>query len=151
MLAALKHFHGLRSLVMSLWLSTSFEDDTRDSEIISYWLNARTPTSTALVRVTDDEPEGWERELKTKYAPDALAWRATSFLGPLLSDQAKARKGGVNVRASFSIGEYGGMFDIDLNIGKGSMDSSVCLGFKGPREELEPERRKNKLDNRRWF
>ena len=151
MLAALKHFHNLESLILSLCLSTLFEDDTRDSEIISYWLNARSPSSTALARITDDEPEGWERELKTKYAPDALAWRVTSLLGPLLSEEAKARKGGVNVRASFCIGDWGGIFDLDLNIGRGAMGSSVCLGFKGPREELEPERRRSKLDDRRWF
>ncbi|TKA67579.1 hypothetical protein B0A55_10181 [Friedmanniomyces simplex] len=150
MLSALKHFHNLRSLVISLWLSTTFEDASRDNDVISYWLDVRSPTSTALVRLTDDEPEGWEKELRTKYAPDALAWRVTSFLGPLLSEQAKARKGGVNVRASFCVGDCGGIFDVDVNVGEGAL-ADVCLGFTGPREELEGERRRTKLDERRWF
>jgi len=150
LLSALKHFHNLECLVISLWFSTHFEGSLRDLDVISYWLNSRSPASTALVRVTDEEPEGWEKELKTKYAPDVLAWRITSFLGPLLSEQAKARQGGVNVRASFCLGKYGGIFDVDLNVGRGTL-ADVCLGFKGPREELEPERRRTKLDGRRWF
>jgi hypothetical protein len=104
LLSGLKHFHNLKSIIMSLWLSTVFESTHQDMNVISYWSNVRSPSSTALVRLTDEEPEGWEKELRTKYAPDALAWRVTSFLGPLLSDQAKSRKGGVHVRASFCIG-----------------------------------------------
>ena len=152
MLNALRYFHKLESLIMSMWLSTVSEDASRDSELISYWLDARSPSSTALVRtVMDEEPEGWEKELRTKFAPEALAWYITSFIGPFLSEQAKARKGGVHVRASMCIGDWGGIFDIDLHIGKGSMNSDVCLGYVGPREELERERRRSKLENRRWF
>ena len=151
MLAALKHFNNLESLIMSTWLSTEFEGERRDSEIIRYWLDARTPESTSLMRITDEEPEGWEKELRTKYAPDALAWEITSFIGPFLSEHAKARSGGVHVRGSVCIGDWGGIFDIDLWIGKGSVNSDVCLVYKGPREELEPERRNNKLESRRWF
>ncbi|KAK1809591.1 hypothetical protein LTR12_016041 [Friedmanniomyces endolithicus] len=150
LLSALKHFHKLERLVISLWFSTHFEGSPRDLDVISYWLNTRSPASTALVRVTDEQPKGWEKELKTKYAPDVLAWRITSLLGPLLSEQAKARTGGVNVRASFCLGRYGGIFDVDLNVGRGPL-ADVCLRFKGPREELEPERRRTKLDDRRWF
>ena len=89
--------------------------------------------------------------MRTKYAPDALAWRVTSFIGPFLSEQAKHRKGGVHVRVSFCIGDWGGIFDIDLTIGKGAVDSDICLDYKGPREEHESERRRSKLDSRRWF
>ena len=152
LLHSLKHFHNLESLILSVWLSTIFEDAPRDSDIISYWLDARSPNSTSLVRVVqDEEPEGWERELKTKFAPDALAWQITSFVGPFLSEKAKSRKRGVHVRASMCVGDWGGIFDIDLRIGKGSLNSDICLGFQGPREEQEPERRRSKLENRRWF
>ncbi|KAK5136190.1 hypothetical protein LTR08_004027 [Meristemomyces frigidus] len=151
MLSALKHFHNLESLILSLWLTTTFEGEARDEEVIAYWLNARSPDSTALVLVTDEEPEGWEKELLTNYAPKALAWRITSFIGPFLSERAKAREGGVHVRASFSVGDWGGMFDADLRVGKGAMGSDVCLGFEGPREELESGRRRSKLEGRRWF
>ncbi|EMC98395.1 hypothetical protein BAUCODRAFT_423226 [Baudoinia panamericana UAMH 10762] len=151
LLGALKHFHNLHSLVTSLWLSTFFDGSDRDAEIIAYWLDARSPASTALVHMSDDELEGWEKELRTKFAPDALAWRITNFIGPYLSETAKARKGGVQVRASFCIGDWGGIFDVDLHVGKGAMGSDVCLGFKGPMEELESERRRSKLENRRWF
>ncbi|KAK3697145.1 hypothetical protein LTR37_017641 [Vermiconidia calcicola] len=152
MLSALKYFHSLETLIMSMWLSTIFEEAPRDADIIKYWLDARSPQSMSLVRtVIDEEPEGWEKELRTKFAPDALAWQITSLVGPFLSEKAKARKGGVHVRASVCIGEWGGIFDIDLHIGKGSMNSDVCLSYKGPREELEPERRRTKLESRRWF
>jgi len=58
----------------------------------------------------------------------------------------------VHVRASFCVGVAGGgIFDVDLRVGKGALGSDVCLGYRGPREELEPERRRSKLDNRRWF
>jgi hypothetical protein len=152
LLHSLKYFTNLDSLILSVWLSTIFEDAPRDSDIISYWLDARSPNSTSLVRVVqDEEPEGWERELKTKFAPDALAWQITSFIGPFLSEKAKSRKRGVHVRASMCVGDWGGIFDIDLRIGKGSLNSDICLGFEGPREELEPGRRRSKLENRRWF
>ena len=152
MLYALKYFNKLESLIMSMWLSTVFEDDNRDSDIIKYWLDARSPYSTSLVRtVIDEEPEGWEKELRTKFAPDALAWHITSFIGPFLSEEAKARTGGVHVRASMCVGDWGGIFDIDLHIGKGSCNSDVCLDYKRPREELEPDRRRSKLESRRWF
>lgn len=151
MLAALKHFHNLESLIMSMWLNTEFEEAHRDSDVIKYWLDARSPMSTSLVRITDEEPEGWEKELRTKYAPDALAWYITGFIGQFLSEKAKTRKGGVHVRVSMCIGDLGGIFDIDLHVGKGSLNSDVCLGYKGPREELEPDRRRGKLEGRRWF
>ena len=152
LLAPLQHFHKLESLIISLWLSTNFEGDQRDNEVISYWTNTRSPASQALVIISDEGPEaGWPMELTTKYAPDALAWRVTNFLGPFLSPEAKGRKGGVHVRASFSLGDWGGIFDLDLRIGKGALNSNVCLGYSGPREELEPERRKEKLDGRGWF
>ena len=152
LLHSLKHFHNLDSLILSVWLSTMFEDAPRDMDIIGYWLDARSPNSTSLVRVVqDEEPEGWERELKMKFAPNALAWQITSFVGPFLSQKAKSRKGGVHVRASMCVGDWGGIFDIDLRIGKGSLNSDICLGFVGPREEQEPERRRSKLEDRRWF
>ncbi|CAK3787225.1 Hypothetical predicted protein [Lecanosticta acicola] len=155
LLGPLKHFHNLESIIMSLWLTTLFENgtDARDTEIIQYWCNVRSPASAALVVINDEEPEegSWERELRTKYAPDALAWRITNFLGPYLSEKAKARKGGVHVRASFCVGDMGGIFDMDLIVGKGSVGSDVCKTFKGPREELEEDRRVAKLKGRRWF
>jgi len=57
----------------------------------------------------------------------------------------------VHVRASFCVGQWGGIFDVDLKIGKGSLGSDICLGYQGPREELELQRRRSKLDSRRWF
>ncbi|KAH9829528.1 hypothetical protein Tdes44962_MAKER09129 [Teratosphaeria destructans] len=151
MLQPLKHFHHLKSLIMSFWLATYYEGAAQDAEIIRYWLHARSPASTALVRITDEEPEGWEKKIRTEYAPDALAWRMTSFLGPYLSETAKARKGGVHVRGSVCVGDWGGIFDVDLRIGKGVLGSDVCFGFTGPRGELEPQRRREKMEARRWF
>ena len=150
MLAALRHFHNLESLTTSMWLNTEFGGTHRDTDIINYWLDARSSSSTSLVRITDEEPQGWEKELRTKYAPDALAWWITSFLGQFLSDQAKDRKNGVKTRVSMCVGDWGGIFDIDIWIKKGSL-GDICMNYKGPREELEPERRRGKLEGRRWF
>lgn len=153
MLAALKHCHRLETLIMSFWLSTLFEDALRDDEVISYWQNQRSASSTSLVSLSDDPPElgSWAHELKSKFAPNALAWRVVGLVGPYLSEEAKRRKGGVSVRASFCIGDWGGIFDIDVKVGKGSMASDICLGFEGPREEMEEGRRTEKLRSRRWF
>lgn len=153
LLAGLKHLDKLQSLTLSVFLSTLFEGARRDNEILDYWLAGRDASSTSLVPIRDEEPEEgtWERELRTKYAPDALAWRVTSLIGPYLSEEAKRRSGGVQVRASFCLGDWGGIFHVDVRIGKGSLNSDVCLGFEGPRDELQAARRQEKLQDRRWF
>lgn len=153
LLASLKHCHALESLIMSFWVSTLFEDGFRDEQVISYWLDGRDSSSTALVMTSPDEPEpgSWAYELKSKFAPAALACRLVRFLGPYLSETAKKREGGVHVRASFCVGDWGGIFDIDVQIGKSISGRDDCLGFEGPREELEEKRRKEKLESRRWF
>ncbi len=153
LLASLKHFDNLESLILSTYLSTNFEGRTHDDEIIKYWLDSRSSTSTSLVRVFRDEDVSgeWEKRLLTEFAPKALAWEATRFIGPFLSKKAKARKEGVRVRVSICIGRSAGIFDLDLRVAKGSCNSDVCLGFEGPREELEQGRQRSKLENRRWF
>ncbi|GAB7359699.1 hypothetical protein MBLNU230_g6874t1 [Neophaeotheca triangularis] len=156
LLAALKHFHNLETLVLSTWLSTLFEHSYHDPEIIAFWLNTRNPASTALVPATpiaDEDLGGWALALKTRFAPEALAARVVAMFGPLLSERAKGREGGVKVRASFCLGDWGGIFDIDVGVGKGEGGSGrdVVVGFEGPREELEPMRRRQKLEGRRWF
>ncbi|KAL9080878.1 MAG: hypothetical protein Q9157_000482 [Trypethelium eluteriae] len=148
----LRHFHALRQLVLSMWILTFFEDDWRDREIIDYWLNARDSSSTALVPLSGDEKEdgAWAAQLRSKYAPDMLARQVRDMVAKHLSSAAKGRKGGVRVRASFSLGSEpvtSNIFDIDVRIGI----NDEILRFKGPREELEPERRKEKLEQRRWF
>jgi hypothetical protein len=152
MLVALKHCHSLESLIMSFWLSTLFEEAFRDDQVISYWLDRRDSSSTSLVSLSDESELGsWAHELKAKFAPRALAWGIVRFMGQYLSERAKRREGGVHVRASFCVGDYGGIFDIDVWVGKGSLGSDICLGFEGPREEMEDRRRREKLDRRRWF
>jgi hypothetical protein len=153
MLAALKHCHGLETLIMSFWLPTLFEDGFRDDQIISYWLDGRSPTSTALIGLIDDEPDegSWAHELRSKFAPRALAWGVVRSIGQYLSESAKKRPGGVHVRASFCVGDWGGIFDLDLRISKSGLGSDICVGYEGPREEMEEKRRREKLDTRRWF
>ncbi|KAK7537011.1 uncharacterized protein J3D65DRAFT_667712 [Phyllosticta citribraziliensis] len=53
LLEPLRHFHALERLTMSFWLDTYFEGDHRDLEVISYWLNMRSPQSTALAVAPD--------------------------------------------------------------------------------------------------
>lgn len=149
LLAALSHFHALQTLIMSFWLPTTFEGLRVDSEIIQYWLSTR-PTSKSLIpspsAAANHAPSTWETLLREKFSPAALSAEVTKLLSPLLSDEAKGRKNGVHVRASFCVGDWGGIFDLDLRIGRDG-----GLGFTGPREEGERERRRGKLEGRRWF
>lgn len=168
LLFALRHCHNLESLILSLWLSTWFEDAARDDEVIAYWLDCRSSSSTALAPITPSTTDGsenaWARALRTTYAPQALAERIVAFIGPFLSEEAKGRRGGVHVRGSFCLGDWGGIFDVDVRIGKAELSSGgvgresgagrgkdVCLSFDGPREELERGRREGKLEGRGWF
>jgi hypothetical protein len=151
MLSPLRHFHNLRHLILSLWLHTLYEDDHRDDEILDYWLNTRSPSTTALVAISNEPPTGWAAELATKYEPSAMAARIVALMGPYISEKAKSHPGGMHVRASFCIGSYGGLFDFDVIIGKDVNGKDELRGWKGPREELHPERRAEKLRNRRWF
>ena len=95
----------------------------------------------------------WAVELKTQFTPSALAYRVAAEIGPYLSPIAKAREGGVRVRASFCLGARdeqrwaNDIFDLDIRIGTGDQ----VLEFIGPREEGEKGRWWSKLEGRRWF
>jgi hypothetical protein len=177
LLAPLLQYHNLRHLVVSFWLLTYFEDAYRDAEIIQSWMDTRSPSSTALVIVTPPRsPEReypvdgalmpapnpvaprpqfnrWAVALKTRFTPSALAYRVASDIGPFLSPVAKARPGGIRVRASFCLGAReerrvaNDIFDLDIRIGR---DDAV-LEFVGPREEGEKGRWWAKMEGRQWF
>ncbi|KAF9699227.1 hypothetical protein EKO04_003044 [Ascochyta lentis] len=177
LLAPLMQYQNLRQIVVSFWLLTFFEDSYRDMEIVQSWLDTRSPSSTALVVVTPPRsPERehpvdgammpapnpiaprpqfnrWAVALKTRFTPSALAYRVASDIGPFLSPVAKARPGGVRVRASFCLGAResnrvaNDIFDLDMRIGR---DDAV-LEFVGPREEGEKGRWWAKMEERQWF
>lgn len=177
LLAPLLQYHSLRQIVVSFWLLTFFEDAYRDVEIIQSWMDTRSPSSTALVIVTPPrsperehpvdgammpapEPTAprpefnrWAVALKTRFTPSALAYRVASDIGPFLSPLAKARKGGVRIRASFCLGAReerrvaNDIFDLDIRVGR---DDQV-LEFVGPREEGERGRWWAKMEGRQWF
>ncbi|PVH97833.1 hypothetical protein DM02DRAFT_719642 [Periconia macrospinosa] len=178
----LRFFHNLKTLIMSFWLLTHFEDSHRDTEIIQSWMDTRSPASTALVITTPPaspsprspvdpavmpafimpntgiEPRAqeynrWAVALKTRFRPSALAYRVAEDIAPHLSPRAKARPGGVRVRACFSLGtrdegrQVNDIFDLDIRIGA----NGQVLEFIGPREEVEKGRLWEKLEARRWF
>ncbi|KAH7127102.1 hypothetical protein B0J11DRAFT_486122 [Dendryphion nanum] len=179
LLHPLQFFDNLHQLVVSLWLLTYFEDDYRDTQIIESWMDTRSPSSTALVVVTPpasptppnlsvsptimpDHPSPtarpqsynrWAVALKTQFTPSALAYRVAADIGPYLSPVAKAREGGVRVRASFCLGAReeqrwaNDIFDLDIRVGV----NDQVLEFVGPREEGERGRWWSKLEGRRWF
>lgn len=178
LLDSLRQFDNLKQLVMSFWLLTWFEDSYRDTEIIQSWLDARSPSSTALVIVTPPQSPNrefavdpgqfpnlnaqvaprqdfnrWVAMLKTRFTPSALAYRVARDIGPYLSSVAKNRPGGVRVRGSFCLGIRGdrrAANDIfDLDMRIGKDDQ--VLEFIGPREEGEKRRWWEKLESRRWF
>ncbi|KAF1934134.1 uncharacterized protein M421DRAFT_50704 [Didymella exigua CBS 183.55] len=177
LLAPLLQYRNLRQIVISFWLLTHFEGAYRDMEIIQSWLDTRSPSSTALVVVTPPrsperehpvdgammpapEPSAprpafnrWAVALKTRFTPSALAYRVARDIGPFLSPDAKARDGGVRIRASFCLGAReerrvaNDIFDLDIRIGR---DDQV-LEFVGPREEGEKGRWWAKMERRQWF
>jgi hypothetical protein len=178
LLSGLRQFDNLKQLVLSFWLLTWYEGSYRDTEIIKYWLDSRSPSSTALVVVTpprspsrdvpvhpglflnfsaraapQQEFNRWAVALKTSFAPSALAYRIARDIGPYLSPIAKNRPGGVSVRGSFCLGirdERHPASDIfDLDVRIGKDDQ--VLEFTGPREEGEKGRWWQKLESRRWF
>lgn len=152
MYSPLRHFHNLKSLVLSLWLQTMWEEDFQDEQIIQYWLNTRSPSSTALVMASNNhELTGWAKQLAERFRPLCIATRMKDMIGPFLSERAKAQKGGVHVRGSFCVGLYGGIFDFDVSIVKAPNGEDAILDWVGPREELHPDRRREKLQRRRWF
>lgn len=151
MYSALRHFHKLKTLVLSFWSQTWFEDDSRDEEVIEYWLNTRSADSKALVVVPESgttQPMSWVEE---HFAPERIAKRMVEVIGPMLSERAKGRRGGVHVRGSFCIGIFGGTYDFDVQVGKAADGSDVLLEWTGPREDLHPDRRREKEARRRWF
>lgn len=149
MLYGLRFMHQLEVLNMSLWINTFFEDEFRDGEILDFWNSTRDPTTTALVVVNPPaaEPGSWQERIMA-LEPSSLAETVTALFGPHFSEQAKHR--GVLVRASFAIGN-GNLHELDVHIGKDKEGKDICESFRGPREEDETERRKEKLDTRRWF
>lgn len=178
LLNSLRQFDNLKQVVMSFWLLTWFEGAYRDSEIIKYWIDSRSPSSTALVvitpprRVSHEFPvdpghfpnfsnrlappqdfNRWAVALKTHLSPSALAYRVARDVGPYLSPVAKNRPGGVRVRGSFCLGSRDSQrpaSDIfDLDVRVGRDDQ--VLEFTGPREEGEKGRWWQKLEGRRWF
>ncbi|KAE9974680.1 hypothetical protein EG328_003692 [Venturia inaequalis] len=51
----LRHFHNLRTVIMSFWLMTFFEGDWRETEVINFWLDQRNSSSTALALISDTQ------------------------------------------------------------------------------------------------
>lgn len=159
LLAALKHCHALESLTLTMWLPTEFEERHRGDDIIGSWLDARNARDATLSLLSvrssyegDDDEGGWDEVMASKYAPASLAAWVTEYVGGFLSERAKAREGNVNVRVRMHVGDGPGIFDLDVGIAKDVVKGEdVCLGFTGPREEFEVERRMGKLRSRRWF
>lgn len=179
-LHSLRQFDNLKQLVISYWLLTWFESDYRDPEIIKFWMDSRSPSSTALVVVTpprspqaNDHPvdpghfpnmgtryappqpqfNRWAVALKTSFSPSALAYRVARDIGPYLSPAAKKQPGGISVRASFCVGTRDGerhATDI-FDLDVRIGQHDQVLQFTGPREEGEPSRWWQKLEGRSWF
>jgi hypothetical protein len=169
MLHHLSHFPNLKTLIMSFWLMTYFDFDSREAEIIKYWLDQRDSTSTALALISPEpvRPTGtlptipyqtdgldlnarevnpWQDALERLYSPSALASAVFKLVAPHLAPAARARC--VNVRASFCLGvETGDIFDLDVDIDNAEQPK----WWNGPREEGEKERWWNKLESRQWF
>ncbi|KAF2435631.1 hypothetical protein EJ08DRAFT_625056 [Tothia fuscella] len=173
MIHHLVHLPRLKNLTISCWLTTYFEHDARDSEIIRFWRDQRESSSTALVVVRHEivepvQPTGtlpavayqmdypppleipiinpWHEALHRVYSPLSLATRAHRLIAPHLAPEARAR--GVDVRISFCLGvETTDIFDFNMVIDNDDEPKSL----NGPREEGEHDRWWGKLEARQWF
>ncbi|QIW98341.1 hypothetical protein AMS68_003859 [Peltaster fructicola] len=148
MLAGLKYMDNLEVLTMSLWISTLYEGDYRDSEVVEYWRSSKDPASTALMIVDQDPAErsSWQRRLD-ELEPSNLARCVSALFAPHLSEKAKRK--GVHVRASLYINST--LHDMDVYIDMDGQGRDQPCNFIGPRDELDPDRRREKMDTRRWF
>jgi hypothetical protein len=169
----LRYFHKLETLILSFYLIIK---DHSDTEIIQNWVTERenrenadraalTPGETyddvsmavdEANRSMDDqstvsdgsEEEATHRErIKAEYGGAVLAMRVFDIMREYLSPTALRRQGGVNIRASFCLGDItGDIFDLDV-----WMNDKQVIRWIGPREEATPERAKTKLDSREYF
>ncbi|KAK4993008.1 hypothetical protein LTR50_000714 [Elasticomyces elasticus] len=142
LLSPLQHFHKLRTLNLSFWLLTESRGPA-DRQILEHWLGPRD---------TDTEEDCWDEPLSSEWDPGRLAQRVMNFVGPLVSERAKARKGGLLVRANWRMENRAeDMFELQVLIGKASNGADMLVNYTGPRTEMDADRREEKLANRRWF
>ncbi|KAF1983833.1 hypothetical protein K402DRAFT_406558 [Aulographum hederae CBS 113979] len=100
------------------------------------------------------------------FHPARLAQHVGRLIWPHLSPVARARKGGVTIKASFCLGEItSDIFEFEVRVGYegeekdeegdkeegGKERVAKVLSILGPKEEGERERRKEKLETREWF
>jgi hypothetical protein len=105
------------------------------------------PRPNHLVSISSGDPEPQDAMYRRLYSGSALARQIDDTLRPYLSPVALAKKGGINIRASFCVGtDCGDVFDLELGL-----DKDGIVWFKTPREEGEPERWFGKLDSREYF
>lgn len=147
LLAPLRHLHKLQHLTMAFWIPTFFEDSQREDQIISYWLDAQSSTSTALAMPNNAELENtWAKVLVEYHAPAKLAEKVANVVVPHLSKPALGRPGGMLVKALFLLGSHD-LFDLDIELGA----HGQVLTYIGPKAENHPEKIREKLENRAWF
>ncbi len=148
LLEPLCHFHRLKRLVLSMYLSDYFEDARRDQEIIRYWLDRRNPSSMAIVGPDQGEEENpWGVLLREKFSPTAIANATAAMLGPVLSERAKSQPGGISLGVVFCMGDGAGdEFDLDMRLGPGDQVSDIV----GPRERDDMDRMRQRLESREF-
>jgi len=125
---------------------------------MSPWLhNLMHPPPDELTLITEQHTmrNDWPKQVKRSYNATTLAQQVCHMIGPHLSPQVKQRLGGVRIRSSFCLGTLtSDIFDFDVQIGSVAVDGKMMdtvLSVKPPREEMEPTRRREKLEAREWF
>ncbi|KAF2090228.1 hypothetical protein K490DRAFT_35015 [Saccharata proteae CBS 121410] len=95
-----------------------------------------------------NQQNAWARMLANRYEPRKMAEEVTAQIAPHLSETAKGRPGGVNVRAGFCMGDMNSdVFNLDVKVGAGNR----IISYQGPREEAERQLWWDKMNSRRWF
>ena len=143
----LRHLHNLQHLTLSFWMRTVFEGLDRDDQIRSYWVDAQSPTSTALAMPAgayDENP--WAKALVDDYAPAKLAENVATLLTPRLSRQALAQKGGVAVKALLLLNGHE-IFDLEVRLDA----HQEVVSYRGPTPEYDARKVREKMERRAWF
>lgn len=158
----LRHFDALEEIVMSFWLVTWCDGDSRDTEIIKYWLserdawqgktrsfNDKLADSSALstpMGLTDPS-DPLQQHLQDQFHPYTLAKSVRDFLKPHLSPVVLNRPGGIRIRASFCLGDdVQDIFDFDIR-----MDATSFQPGMPKEDSWNGGRAPEKMAERRWF
>ncbi|KAI9841267.1 MAG: hypothetical protein M1837_000803 [Sclerophora amabilis] len=145
--APLRQMVKLRTLTMALSLDKMFEQRSQDEEILEFWNNSQSASSTALTLAADTtETSPWGKILQEKFRPTSLVDMLYSNLKPHL---CPSRTDELRIKGLFlmEVPNASEIFDFGVTV---QPDGSIEKSW-GPRDENDEEKVEGKLASREWF